>query len=121
MTLSNLFLALLLLIDPNAVQLTRMVYAFGIELPFSRKFESEADSIGLQLMARACYDPNESPRMFQRMEQLQESKNFKYLSTHPPNHERVQELKKQLPHAMKLYSKYCSDTQQAYYYFDQLL
>ena len=72
-------------------------------------------------MARACYDPNESPRMFQRMEQLQESKNFKYLSTRPPNHERVQELKKQLPHAMKLYSKYCSDTQQAYYYFDQLL
>lgn len=46
MTLSNLLVAVLLLIDPDLVQLTRMVFRFGIELPFSRKLESEADTIG---------------------------------------------------------------------------
>ena len=41
---------------------------FGVLMPFSRKHESEADEIGLLYMARAGYDPRESIRFWQRME-----------------------------------------------------
>lgn len=65
----------------------------GIELPFSRKFELEADTIGLHLMTQACFDPRESPKVFSRLKALGgNDKTFKYLSTHPPCQERIAKL-----------------------------
>ena len=43
---------------------------FGVLMPFSRKHESEADAIGLLYMGRAGYDPRESIRFWQRMENV---------------------------------------------------
>ena len=45
--------------------------SLGLELPFSRRIESEADAIGLAIMARACYNPTAAPRVFQKLGALQ--------------------------------------------------
>lgn len=55
--------------------------------PMSRKMESEADYIGLLLMAEACYDPREAVRFWRRMERLSGAANSveipEWMSTHP--------------------------------------
>lgn len=65
----------------------------AVDLPFSRKLELEADSIGLRLMAQACYDPRASIQMNTSLGKLDKSSQFKYFSTHPPSAERVQALR----------------------------
>lgn len=66
----------------------------AIDLPFSRKLEIEADAIGLRLMAQACYDPRDSIRMNQSLDQMLKHQSVpKYISTHPPSHERINALK----------------------------
>jgi predicted Zn-dependent protease len=44
---------------------------FGIARPASRKQESEADYIGLMMMAKSCYDPREAVKVWERMEKTQ--------------------------------------------------
>ncbi len=55
--------------------------AFG--LPMSRLQESEADYIGLMMMAQACYDPTEAVRFWARMEKSTEEQVPEWMSTHP--------------------------------------
>lgn len=81
----------------------------GVLLPFSRKQESEADHIGLILMAKAGYDPSNAVPFWQRMEALNKSGSGgglqKYLSTHPPDAQRIADIKKELPEAERYYKK----------------
>ncbi|KAJ1929780.1 metalloendopeptidase [Tieghemiomyces parasiticus] len=89
-------------IDPNLVGLNRIALELGIMLPNSRKCESEADYIGLQLMAQACYDPTKSIGLWERMSQSESrlhGKGFEYLQTHPSSQGRIDNLKKWLPEA----------------------
>lgn len=68
----------------------------AVDLPFSRKLELEADSIGLRLMAKACYDPRASIQMNSSLGQLQKNNSVaqsKYFSTHPPSAERIKALR----------------------------
>src|SRR5215813_15300666 len=79
---------------------------FGVLMPFSRKHESEADTIGLLYMARAGYDPRESIRFWQRMENVgggQQPPEF--LSSHPSHGTRIQQLQAEMPKALEEYSK----------------
>jgi len=79
---------------------------FGVLMPFSRKDESEADAIGLHYMARAGYDPQESIRFWQRMENVgggQQPPEF--LSSHPSHGTRIQQLQAEMPKALEEYSK----------------
>jgi predicted Zn-dependent protease len=77
---------------------------YGVILPYSRKHESEADHIGLMLMARAGYDPSEAPRFWQRFATAQQGQNpMEFLSTHPSDARRASDLEALLPEAMKLY------------------
>ncbi|RMX67263.1 hypothetical protein KXD40_007598 [Peronospora effusa] len=69
------------------------IVKLAVDLPFSRKLELEADSIGLRLMAQACYDPRASIQMNTSLGQLDKGSQFKYFSTHPPSAERVQALR----------------------------
>ena len=75
----------------------------GILLPFSRKHESEADQIGLELMARAGFDPRESITLWQNMGKLGGGKPPEFLSTHPSGSHRIRDLGRKMGHAMALY------------------
>lgn len=53
-----------------------------------------ADHIGLNIMARACYDPREAQRMWERMEQVQKtSKVLAFVQTHPANADRIRKVR----------------------------
>jgi predicted Zn-dependent protease len=77
----------------------------GVMLPFSRTHETEADKLGLIFMAIAGYDPNESIAFWQRMSQNKSAKVPEFLSTHPSDQTRINDLKKFLPKALKYYKK----------------
>jgi len=78
----------------------------GILLPYSRLQESEADRIGLVFMSMAGYDPREAINFWERMEKAsQGGQPPEFLSTHPSHKTRIEELKKQLPEALKYYDQ----------------
>ncbi len=76
---------------------------YGVILPFSRKHESEADAIGLILMAKAGYDPSVAPEFWERFSSQNGEKPPEWLSTHPADARRAAELRELLPEAMKYY------------------
>jgi len=78
---------------------------FGVLMPFSRKHESEADAIGLLYMARAGYDPRESIRFWQRMENAGGAQPPEFLSSHPSHGTRIQQLEAEMPKALEEYNK----------------
>ncbi|KAL3424239.1 peptidase family M48 [Phlyctema vagabunda] len=65
----------------------------GIMRPGSRKQESEADYIGLMMMAKACYDPEAAIGLWQRMEQQDDQAGPEWLSTHPTNLNRADQIR----------------------------
>lgn len=76
---------------------------FGI-LPFSRKHELEADHYGLIWAAMAGYNPQEAINLWERMEKASNGqKPPEFLSTHPSEGTRIEELKKYMPEALKYY------------------
>lgn len=76
---------------------------YGVLLPYSRSHESEADHIGLILMARAGYDPNTSVTFWERMNTLGGAKPPEFMSTHPATSRRISDIKKEIPEADKYY------------------
>lgn len=69
----------------------------AFSLPFSRTMESEADVIGLELMALAGYDPNAAVTLWQKMGQAGGNSGSSLLSTHPSGPERITHLQAQIP------------------------
>jgi len=69
----------------------------GVILPFSRKQESEADRIGFTYMAKAGYDPKEALQFWERMSKVEKQKAPEFLSTHPSDETRVEQIAKWLP------------------------
>lgn len=60
--------------------------------PGSRSQESEADYIGLLMMAESCYDPEAAAALWARMEKEEQAAPPQFLSTHPSNHNRLQKI-----------------------------
>ena len=96
--------------DRETVKRDRILQAYGVAskygfvLPYSRTHESEADHMGLMLMARAGYDPTEAPQFWQRFATSgQGSQLPEFLSTHPAGERRSLELSELLPEALQLY------------------
>src|SRR5690625_2883365 len=79
----------------------------AVELPYSRKAETEADRVGLLYAARAGYDPRESVTFWQKMQRESESRSSPpgWLSTHPTDTKRIRDLQSMMPQAMKEYEK----------------
>ncbi len=67
---------------------------YGVLYPFSRKFEYEADQLGLYLMYKACYDPNQAIRFWYKMMKASRVHIPELLSTHPSDMHRIEALKR---------------------------
>ena len=93
--------------DPGVVRGVMTAYGLGanvgVLLPYSRLQESEADRIGVLLMAKAGYDPRESVRLWERMAQEDGRRPPEFLSTHPDPARRIQELRTLMPNALAHY------------------
>ncbi|CUQ67851.1 putative Peptidase M48, Ste24p [Candidatus Nitrospira inopinata] len=99
---------------PDAAVAAMSAYGVGVSLPFGRSQESEADFIGLRLMAQAGYDPREAVPFWERMSgcprQLIGKACFRaqqnipeFLSTHPSDSTRLNQIEAWLPDALKHY------------------
>lgn len=76
----------------------------GLLLPYSRLQESEADRLGLIFMAIAGYNPNAAIAFWQRMAEASKGqKPPEFLSTHPEDEKRIEDIKKHIPEAMGYY------------------
>lgn len=73
---------------------------YGVILPFSREQESQADLIGMKLMAQAGFDPAAAVQLWKDMSQAGGGRPPEFLSTHPAPAHRIADLKAQLPRAM---------------------
>ena len=76
---------------------------FGILLPHSRTQESEADVIGLELMAKAGFDPSHSVALWQNMAKASEGQPPEFMSTHPSHGTRIGNLQANIPKVMPTY------------------
>ena len=74
-------------------------------LPYSRTQESEADHLGLIFMAMAGYDPHGALDFWERMQAQSQGSPPVFLSDHPANQTRINDIKAELPEAMKYYKK----------------
>ncbi|MDT3736240.1 MAG: M48 family metallopeptidase [Denitratisoma sp.] len=74
-------------------------------LKFSRDDETEADTVGLELAARAGYDPRAGITLWQKMTAANKGAPPQWLSTHPSGKNRIGEIERHLPAVMPLYEK----------------
>jgi predicted Zn-dependent protease len=91
-------------VSEGTANIANMVADVTFQLPFSRDQESEADQIGLELMARAGYDPRAALTLWNKMNAAASSSQPKFLSTHPAPKERIKDIEKNLPRVMPLYA-----------------
>ncbi|KAL0465502.1 peptidase family M48 domain-containing protein [Neurospora intermedia] len=73
----------------------------AISNPMSRKQESEADYIGLMMMAEACYDPREAVTFWEKMERMSQKEVPEWMSTHPSHSNRIEKILEWLPEALE--------------------
>ena len=76
-----------------------------LSMKFSRDDESEADVAGLDLAARAGFDPRAGVSLWQKMTAANSRAPLEFLSTHPAGENRIREIEKHLPAVMPLYEK----------------
>ena len=89
--------------NPNFAQAFGVAANYGVILPYSRTQESEADRIGLILMAKAGYPPEAAVTLWQNMMQVPGGKTPEFMSTHPATETRIRDIKAHLPEARSYY------------------
>ena len=96
-------LAVLTGADPGTMQLADQVASVTFDLPHDRQQEAEADVMGLELMARAGYDPHEAISLWKKMMAAEKSEPPQFLSTHPASASRIADLERHMPQVLPLY------------------
>ncbi|MGC9456005.1 MAG: M48 family metallopeptidase, partial [Halothiobacillaceae bacterium] len=90
-------------LDPAAVDLAQQVGQVAIALPYSRTMETEADVMGLELAARAGYDPRAALSLWEKMNAAGGARPPQWLSTHPGAENRMRALSARIAQVMPLY------------------
>jgi predicted Zn-dependent protease len=75
-----------------------------LTLKFSREDESEADLVGMELAARAGYDPHAGVTLWQKMLAASKGTPPQFLSTHPSGATRIQDIQAKLPKVAQIYA-----------------
>lgn len=78
---------------------------YGILMPYNRGQESEADYLGLELMAKAGFDPRESVQLWRNMARANAAGPPEFLSTHPSSSTRIRQLETDMVKVMPLYEE----------------
>jgi len=92
-------------VGDGSLQLANMGVEYLMTLPNSRSNENEADLIGLELAARAGYNPNAAITLWQKMGAQGGSAPPEFMSTHPSSDSRMAALRANIPKVMPLYEK----------------
>ncbi len=95
----------LLGLGQDSMALADNVVQYGMTLPNSRENENEADLIGLELSARAGYNPNAAVTLWQKMSQASAGAPPEFMSTHPASSSRIAALQGAIPKVMPLYQQ----------------
>jgi predicted Zn-dependent protease len=90
-------------VDANVADLANTIATVTFQLPCSREQEAEADIVGLELMARAGYDPNAAVSLWEKMLAAERQQPPEFLSTHPAPKTRIEGLRALVPKVLPLY------------------
>lgn len=88
-------------LSPTVMQAFGIAANYGVVMPYSRTQESESDRIGLILMAKAGYPPEAAIALWQNMMQAPGAKPPAFLSTHPSDQQRIEDIRRHLPEAQR--------------------
>ncbi len=103
--LGGVVVASVLGIDPRLTDAAARGGANLLTLEFSREDESEADLVGMELAARAGYDPRAGVTLWQKMGAANKNAPPQWLSTHPSGKSRIKEIEANLPKVLPLYER----------------
>jgi len=106
MSLASVFIGTETAAQQQLMGLLGMGVEYGVLMPYGRADESEADIIGLKLMARAGFDPRQSIPLWQNMARASAGQAPpEFMSTHPSHATRITELQAQMSEALPLYEQ----------------
>ncbi|MEY4285194.1 MAG: hypothetical protein RL111_1869 [Pseudomonadota bacterium] len=92
-------------INPNLTDLIARQGANLLTLKFSREDETEADLVGMELSARAGYDPRAGITLWQKMSGANKDAPPEWISTHPSGDTRIQQIQQNLDKVIPLYER----------------
>ena len=98
--------ALSIAVGADMTDLVSLTKDFALDKPYSRSAETEADEVGLMLMAHSGYNPQVAPGLWQKMAKVSGGSRGALdvlASTHPSDQSRQENLQRLLPEAMELY------------------
>ena len=86
---------------------TDLLSQYGVNMPFSRSQETEADAGGVRLMAEAGYNPEAAITVWEKMNRVQDNNNTlnAITSSHPTNNARISAIRRMLPEVMPIYQR----------------
>lgn len=103
--MAKLGLGAVLGVSQDTMQIADTAVQYGMTLPNSRGAETEADLLGIELAARAGYNPNAAVSLWKKMEQASQGAPAEFASTHPSSSTRIQNLQANIPKVMPLYEQ----------------
>jgi predicted Zn-dependent protease len=92
-------------VNPNLTDFVAKQGANLLSLKFSRDDETEADLVGMEIAARAGYDPRSGVTLWQKMGAASKGAPPQWLSTHPSGNTRIEEIQANLPKVLPLYER----------------
>jgi predicted Zn-dependent protease len=104
-TNAGVALAGILAKDQRVMSVAATAATVAVQLPNSRAAESEADEIGIEIAAKAGYDPNAAISLWQKMQKVGGENPPEFLSTHPSPENRQQRLAELAPKMMPYYEQ----------------